>query len=133
MHSRRMSTNKINSDKLAASPGCVTAIRAEAHKLLRSLVGIIASSALIVGTLALLAGITAGVASGNEELIAQAGPAANLNWDGLLLGAGQITAAGGLIGFGVVLAWLKIGRASCRERVNCKWHGISSKRGIKFN
>lgn len=101
MNSRTMSTSK-----LAARPGLGTAIRAEAHKLRRSLVGIIASSALIVGTLALLTGITAGVASGNEELIAQAGPAANLNWDGLLLGAGQITAAGGLIGFGVVLAWL---------------------------
>lgn len=90
-------------------PGITTAIRAETRKFRRSLVGIVGTLALVIGTLALLAGITAGVASGNPELKAKAGPAAVLNWSGLLSGAAQITAAGGLIGFGVVLAWI-VGR-----------------------
>lgn len=82
------------------------AIRAEALKLRRSPVGLIATLVLLLGTLALLGGITAGVAAGNPEMIAQAGPAAVLGWDGLLAGAGQIVSAAGLIGFGVVLAWI---------------------------
>lgn len=83
-----------------------TAIRVEALKLRRSPVGVIATLALLIGTLGLLAGITAGVASGDPEMIAQAGPAAALNWTGLLAGAAQIIAAAGFIGFGVVLAWM---------------------------
>lgn len=83
-----------------------TAIRVEALKLRRSPVGLIATLALLFGTLALLAGITAGVAAGHPEMIAQAGPAAALDWAGLLAGAAQIIAAAGFIGFGVVLAWI---------------------------
>lgn len=82
------------------------AIRVEALKLRRSPVGMIATVALVLGTVVLLAGITAGVAAGNPDMIAQAGPAASLDWMGLLAGAKQIVAAGGLIGFGVVLSWM---------------------------
>lgn len=82
------------------------AIRVEALKLTRSLVGVIATLAIVLGMIALLGGITAGVASGNAELIAQAGPAAALDWTGLLAGAAQITAVVGILGFGIVLAWL---------------------------
>lgn len=82
------------------------AIRVEALKLARSLVGVIATLAIVVGMFALLGGITVGVASGNTELIAQAGPAAVLDWGGLLAGAAQITAVVAVLGFGIVLAWI---------------------------
>lgn len=82
------------------------AIRVEALKLACSLVGVIATLAIIVGMFALLGGITAGVAGGNPELIAQAGPAAALDWGGLLAGASQITAVAAILGFGIVLAWM---------------------------
>lgn len=82
------------------------AVSVESLKLRRSPVGIIATLAIVVGTIALLAGITAAVAGGNPEMIAKAGPAATLDWAGLLSSATQITAAGGMLGFGVVLAWL---------------------------
>lgn len=82
------------------------AIRVEELKLTRSLVGVIATLAIVIGMVALLGGITAGVASGNPELIGQAGAAAALDWDGLLAGASQITAVVGILGFGIVLAWM---------------------------
>lgn len=82
------------------------AIGGEALKLTRSLVGLIATLAIVVGVVGLLGGITAGVASGNAELIAQAGPAAALDWGGLLSGASQITAVAAILGCGIVLAWM---------------------------
>lgn len=82
------------------------ALRVEALKLVRSPVGLVATLAVIAGTLALLGGITAAVAGGNPEVVAKAGPAATLDWAGLLAGAAQVTAVGGLIGFGAVLAWM---------------------------
>jgi ABC-2 type transport system permease protein len=84
----------------------ITAMRVELLKLRRSPVGVIASVALLVGILGILSGITAGVAAGQPEVIAQAGRAATLNWTGLTAGAAQIIAAAGFIGFGVVLAWM---------------------------
>lgn len=84
----------------------IAAVRAEALKLAHSRVGVIATLAVVAGTLALVGSITAGVASGNPELIAQAGAAADLNWDGLVVGAAQITAVASLLGFGIVLAWM---------------------------
>lgn len=82
------------------------AIRVEAMKLTRSPVGVIATLAIIIGVLALLSGITAGVASGNTELIAKAGPAGALDWNGLVSGAIQIIAVVSILGFGIVLAWM---------------------------
>ncbi|MDN5789476.1 MAG: hypothetical protein L0H25_01225 [Micrococcales bacterium] len=79
-------------------------VRVEALKLRRSPVGTIATVALVGGTLALLAGTTAALAGGNPELRAKLGPAATRDWTGLLSSASQITAVGGLLGFGVVLA-----------------------------
>lgn len=84
----------------------IAAIRVEALKLGRSQVGVIATAALVGGMLALLGGITAGVAGGDPALIAQAGAAASLTWDGLLSGAAQIAAVAAVLGCGVVLAWL---------------------------
>jgi len=83
-----------------------TAIRVEALKLVRSPVGTIGTIALVAGTLALLGGITATLAGGNPELTAKVGTAATLNWNGLLASAAQITAAGGLLGLGIVLSWM---------------------------
>ncbi|TCP55009.1 ABC-2 type transport system permease protein [Tamaricihabitans halophyticus] len=80
--------------------------RVEVRKLVRSPVGVIASVALVGGTLVLLGGITAALASGNPDLVAKLGPAATRDWAGLLSSAAQVTAAGGLLGCGVVLAWL---------------------------
>lgn len=82
------------------------AMRVEALKLTHSLVGVIATLAVVAGMLALLGGITAGVAGGNPELVAKAGSAGVLNWDGLLAGAAQITAVASILGFGIVLAWM---------------------------
>ncbi|MDQ0425637.1 ABC transporter permease [Cellulomonas iranensis] len=82
------------------------ALRAEATKLRRSPVGLIATVALVGGTIAVLGGITAAVAGGDPAMIAKAGPAAALDWTGLLSGAGQVTAAAGMLGCGTVLAWL---------------------------
>lgn len=82
------------------------AIRVEALKLSRSLVGVFATLTIVCGTLAILAGLTAALAAGNPELTAKLGPAATRDWTGLLSSAAQITAAGGLLGFGVVLVWM---------------------------
>jgi len=82
------------------------AIRVEALKLVRSPVGTIGTLALVAGTLALLGGITATLADGNPALTGKLGAAATLDWNGLLASAAQITAAGGLLGFGVVLSWI---------------------------
>ncbi|UJP09152.1 ABC transporter permease [Microbacterium sp. KUDC0406] len=84
----------------------MNALRVEALKLVRSPVGVVATLAVIAGTLALLGGITAAVAGGSPEVAAKAGPAAVQDWAGLLAGAAQVTAVGGLIGFGAVLAWM---------------------------
>lgn len=80
------------------------AIRVEALKLTHSLVGAIATVAVVAGLLALLGGITAGVAGGNPDLIAKAGPAGVIGWDGLLAGATQIASVACVLGFGFVLS-----------------------------
>lgn len=82
------------------------ALRIEALKLRRSPVGIITSLAVVIGMVALLAGITAGVRSGQPELTAQLGPAATAEWSGLLSSAAQIASVGGMLGAGVVITWL---------------------------
>jgi len=83
-----------------------TALLVETLKLRRSLVGIIATLAIVGGTIALLGGLTAALAGGNPEVTAKAGSGASLDWTGLLSTATQITSAGALLGFGVVLSWM---------------------------
>ena len=82
------------------------ALHVEMQKLVRSLVGTTTSLTMVLGTVFLLAGITAGVRAGQEELIAQAGPAGAATWDGLFLAAAQVTSAGALLGAGVLVSWL---------------------------
>ena len=87
----------------------MSAIRVEALKLACSPVGIIATVALLGGTMALLGGLTMGLASGNPELAAQAkfsGVSATLDWGGMLRFAAQVTSAASTLGFGVVLSWM---------------------------
>ncbi|WP_051297706.1 ABC transporter permease [Brevibacterium album] len=86
-----------------------SAILAETLKLLRSPVGTIGTLALVLGVLALVGGLILGIASGSPRLVAQAkfsGIDVTAGWQGLLSTAAQITAAGALLGFGVVLAWM---------------------------
>ncbi|MGC0141472.1 ABC transporter permease [Pseudactinotalea sp. Z1732] len=85
------------------------AIRTEALKLFRSAVGVLGTIALVGGVLVLVAGLTTAVRAGNAQVIAQAGPGAQLDWAGMLAMSMQITAAGALLGCGVVLTWL-VGR-----------------------
>lgn len=82
------------------------AVQVEFLKLRRSLVGVITTGSLLLGTLALLAGIALGIAQGQSALIAKLGPAARLDWSGLLGGATQIVSVAAFLGFGVMLAWI---------------------------
>ncbi len=82
------------------------AMQVEALKLLRSSVGVIATAVIVGGLLALVVGVMAAVIAGDRALIAKLGGQAVAGWPGLLGVAAQITGAGGLLGFGVVLAWL---------------------------
>jgi ABC-2 type transport system permease protein len=82
------------------------AVWAETMKLAGSLVGRVGSIAVVAG-IALLSGtMLLAAASGDPQLLAKLGPAATRDWHGFLLAAAQITSAGGLLGFGVVLAWM---------------------------
>lgn len=78
----------------------------ESLKLARSLVGIVATFVIVFGVICLLGGITAGIVTGNPDLIRKAGTAATLDWSGLLSAATQISTVSMLLGFGIVLAWI---------------------------
>jgi ABC-2 type transport system permease protein len=82
------------------------ALWAETVKLRGSLVGRVASIALIAGIAALTGAILLAAASGNPQLVAKLGPGATADWNGFLLSAAQITGAGGMGGFGIVIAWM---------------------------
>jgi len=79
---------------------------AEAVKLAGSMVGRVGSVAVIVGIAALSGAMLLAAATGDPQLLAKLGPAATHDWTGFLLAAAQITSAGGLLGFGVVLSWM---------------------------
>lgn len=83
------------------------AIWAEAVKLAGSTVGRVASVAIVVGISVLSASMLLTAATTTDpQLLAKLGPVATGDWRGYLLGAAQITGAGGLGGFAVVLAWM---------------------------
>ncbi|MFC8907026.1 ABC transporter permease [Micromonospora sp. NPDC057140] len=82
------------------------ALAVEARKVTSARVVAGTSILLLVG-IAVLAGATTLAAAGNEQLMAKLGPSATQGgWVSLLATASQITAAGGLLAFGVVLSWL---------------------------
>jgi ABC-2 type transport system permease protein len=79
---------------------------AEAVKLTGSTVGRVGSVAVVVGIAVLSGAMLLAAGSGDPQLLAKLGPAATGDWSGFLLAAAQITSAGGLLGFGVVLSWM---------------------------
>lgn len=82
------------------------AVWAEAVKLAGSTVGRVGSIAIVLGISLLSGAILLAAASGDPQLVAKLGPGATHDWTGFLLAAAQITGAGGLLGFGVVLSWM---------------------------
>jgi ABC-2 type transport system permease protein len=83
------------------------AIWAEFVKLAGSTVGRVGSAAIVIG-ISVLSGsmLLAAATTTDPQLLAKLGPVATGDWQGFLLGAAQITGAGGLGGFAVVLAWM---------------------------
>ncbi|CAN5257818.1 hypothetical protein BH11ACT3_BH11ACT3_21110 [soil metagenome] len=83
------------------------AIWAEVVKLAGSTVGRVGSAAIVIG-ISVLSGsmLLAAATTHDPQLLAKLGPVATGDWQGFLLGAAQITGAGGLGGFAVVLAWM---------------------------
>lgn len=86
------------------------ALAVEARKTVASRVAR-ATTVLLVAGIGLLASVLVlAAAAGNEQVLAQLGPLADTDgWERLIGVTAQITAAAGLLGFGVVLSW-SIGR-----------------------
>lgn len=83
-----------------------SAIVVETRKALASPVLTSAAILLVVGVTAIAAGGIAAAQGGNEQLAAKLGPLAlDGGWPGLLNVAAQVTAAGGMVAFGVGLGW----------------------------
>ena len=88
-------------------PDLVAALHVEAQKVTAARVVMSATILLIVGTTALGAVTTAAARSGNAQVLAKLGPIAGQGgWAGLLNSVNQVTAAAGLLTFGVVLSWI---------------------------
>ncbi|KRB38640.1 ABC transporter permease [Microbacterium sp. Root180] len=82
------------------------ALWAEGMKLAGSTVGRVGSVAVVVGVSVLSGSMLLAAHSDDAQLLAKLGPVASGDWTGFLLGAAQITGAGGMGGFAVVLAWM---------------------------
>ena len=82
-------------------------IWAELVKLAGSTVGRVGSLAIVIG-ISVISGsmLLAAATTTDPQLLAKLGPVADGTWRGFLLGAVQITGAGGLGGFAVILAWM---------------------------
>jgi ABC-2 type transport system permease protein len=92
------------------APSIATVVAVEGRKAASSRV-LVATGALLVGGVGTLAGVmTAAARGGNEQIAAQLADLADAEpWPQLVGAASQITAAGGLLAFGVALSWL-VGR-----------------------
>lgn len=82
------------------------ALWAEVVKLAGSTVGRVGSLAIVVGISVLSGSMLLAAHSDDPQVLAKLGPVAAGDWAGFLLGAAQITGAGGMGGFAVVLAWM---------------------------
>jgi len=82
-----------------------TAVRIELQKLAASLVGRVATLAVIGGVTVLSLGMLLALRSGRPEVTAKLG-SLTADWDGFLSAAIQVTGAGGLLGSAVVLDWM---------------------------
>lgn len=86
------------------------ALHVELCKLTASRVIRATTILILAGITTLTAALTSSAASGNEQVTAKLGTLADANdWHLLTSVAAQITAAGGLLAFGVALSWL-VGR-----------------------
>lgn len=84
-----------------------TAVAVEAQKAQASRVMVSVAALVIGGVAALSLGMMLGVASGDEQILAKLGPLAGIGgWAGLVGIVAQITAAGGMMAFGVALSWM---------------------------
>jgi ABC-2 type transport system permease protein len=87
-----------------------TAIMVEARKLVASRVVLAATVLIVAGITTLTASLAAAADAGNDQILAQLGDLANEDgWDRLVGIAIQITSTAGLLGFGVVMAFV-VGR-----------------------
>ncbi|HWM34771.1 MAG TPA: ABC transporter permease [Pseudolysinimonas sp.] len=93
------------------------ALWGESLKLAASLVGRVATVAVVVGIVVLSSAMLVAARSGNTQVVAKLGPDGTPDWHGFLAAATQITAAGGLAGFAIVLAWM-FGREFADGAVN---------------
>lgn len=90
--------------------GLRASLAVESRKLVASRVVRSATVLLVAGVAVLAGSLTWAAGHGNEQVLAKLGPlAAAAGWDRFLGVAAQVTAAGVLLGFGVVLSWV-IGR-----------------------
>lgn len=98
----------MNGMKTAFGPGAAfaAALAVEARKFAASRVVQTATVLIVAGVAVLTGSMTAAAEAGNERVLAQLGEFADAEgWERLTGVAAQITGAGGLLGFGVVLAW----------------------------
>ncbi len=95
--------------RMIAMPA-VTVVAVECRKATSSRV-LLATGALLVAGVGILAGVmTAAARGGNEQIRAQLAGIADADpWPQLVGAAAQITAAGGFLAFGIALSWL-VGR-----------------------
>ncbi|MER7785374.1 ABC transporter permease [Streptomyces albidoflavus] len=91
---------------MTAWAALAAAFHCELRKFARSRVGVLGTAVIAGGILTITAGISGALAGGNPALAAKLGPTATPDWLGLLTVVAQITGAGGLLGFGTVLAWM---------------------------
>ncbi|MEV0395277.1 ABC transporter permease [Polymorphospora rubra] len=92
------------------TPALTAALHVELRKLAASRVMRATTVLVVAGITVLSTALTAAATAGNEQIIAQIGPHADAGgWDLLTGVVAQVTAAGGLLGFGVALSWL-VGR-----------------------
>jgi len=77
----------------------------EFSKLVRSRVGKIGATVLIAGVSLVCVAMYLGAHSGDPQVVAKLGSIDPTTWFGFFNMAIQVTGTGGLLGFGVVLAW----------------------------
>ena len=86
------------------------ALAVETRKTTAARVTLATTAIVAIGVASIATGMTLAARSGNTEVLAKLGPAASIGgWEGLIAVVLQITAAGGVLAFGVVLSWM-IGR-----------------------
>src|SRR4249920_1254420 len=86
------------------------ALAVEMRKTAAARVTVATTAIVALGVGSIAAGTTLAARSGSADVLAKLGPAASIGgWEGLIAVVMQITAAGGVLAFGVVLSWM-VGR-----------------------